>query len=242
MAEGLDIRSAEVALSCVYCGGQFIHIRRRASGRFPRFCSIECKRARTRQQSAESAARRADGLYRNRRPASRKPKPKLEPQFPIVCGYCGRLALRKTADAKFCSTKCLNAHHRDLRRVGPFEPKQCAACGTTFIPKQSVNVYCSRECQLRVWYPTKRAKRRTATAVGRVDPIAVFERDHWRCHMCNRKTPRSKRGSFDPDAPELDHIVPLSVGGAHTYENTACSCRACNMAKGAKPLGQLLLL
>jgi 5-methylcytosine-specific restriction endonuclease McrA len=44
------------------------------------------------------------------------------------------------------------------------------------------------------------------------------------------------------DAPELDHIVPLACGGAHTYQNTQCTCRECNGRKGATILGQLRLL
>jgi 5-methylcytosine-specific restriction endonuclease McrA len=35
--------------------------------------------------------------------------------------------------------------------------------------------------------------------------------------------------------------VRLSLGGKHTYLNTQCACRACNIRKGAKPLGQLLM-
>ena len=39
-------------------------------------------------------------------------------------------------------------------------------------------------------------------------------------------------------SPELDHIIPLSKGGAHTPENTQCVCRQCNSEKADKPLGQ----
>ena len=76
----------------------------------------------------------------------------------------------------------------------------------------------------------------------RVDPIKVFERDGWRCHMCGCKTPASLRGKMVDRAPELDHIVPLAVRGAHTYANTACSCRKCNGLKGATIKGQPSLL
>lgn len=85
-----------------------------------------------------------------------------------------------------------------------------------------------------------KARKRVQT-VERVDPIKVFDRDGWRCHMCRRHTPRRLRGSFDPRAPELEHIVPLSKGGEHSYRNTACSCRECNLRKGDKVFGQLHL-
>jgi 5-methylcytosine-specific restriction endonuclease McrA len=35
--------------------------------------------------------------------------------------------------------------------------------------------------------------------------------------------------------------MPLSKGGEHSYRNTACSCRECNLKKGDKAFGQLHL-
>jgi 5-methylcytosine-specific restriction endonuclease McrA len=67
--------------------------------------------------------------------------------------------------------------------------------------------------------------------VENVDPFKVFARDKWHCQDCGVATPRSKRGSYDADAPELDHIKPLSKGGAHSYKNTQCLCRRCNQEK-----------
>jgi 5-methylcytosine-specific restriction endonuclease McrA len=73
-----------------------------------------------------------------------------------------------------------------------------------------------------------------------VDPIKVFKRDRWRCQLCGRKT--LKQHGNTPDSPELDHIVPLALGGEHTYVNTQCLCRDCNGKKGARVAGQLRLV
>ena len=35
----------------------------------------------------------------------------------------------------------------------------------------------------------------------------------------------------EPLSPELDHIHPVSKGGAHSYANTQCLCRQCNAGK-----------
>ncbi|QZD97710.1 HNH endonuclease [Gordonia phage Vine] len=60
----------------------------------------------------------------------------------------------------------------------------------------------------------------------------VFGRDGWICQLC-----------WDPVDPEetrrrwvatLDHKIPLSKGGTHTYENTQLAHLWCNSAKGAK--------
>lgn len=66
-----------------------------------------------------------------------------------------------------------------------------------------------------------------------VDPFKVFERDGWHCVICGCSTPREKRGSYENDAPELDHVIPLARGGSHTYANTQCACRDCNIKKGS---------
>lgn len=80
-----------------------------------------------------------------------------------------------------------------------------------------------------------------AATVEKVDPFAVFDRDGWRCRICERATPKEKRGSYDDDAPELDHIIPLSKGGEHSYRNTQCTCRKCNAIKSDSAGRQMLL-
>ena len=67
-----------------------------------------------------------------------------------------------------------------------------------------------------------------------VDPIEIFDRDEWCCKVCGIETPQHKRGTYDADAPELDHIVPLVRGGPHTRANLQCACRSCNLIKGGE--------
>ena len=55
---------------------------------------------------------------------------------------------------------------------------------------------------------------------------AVFARDGQRCQYC---------GSH---AENLDHIVPRSRGGQHTWENVVASCRACNARKEDRLLSE----
>jgi hypothetical protein len=90
-----------------------------------------------------------------------------------------------------------------------------------------------------------KARRRSSLTdkdAERFDPFEIFDRDGWRCHMCRCSTPKRYRGTIKPNAPELDHIVPLSKGGKHTRANTACSCRACNGVKSDRIFGQPSLL
>ncbi len=48
---------------------------------------------------------------------------------------------------------------------------------------------------------------------------AVFARDGNRCQYCGRV------------AECLDHVIPRSKGGTHTWENVVASCRPCNVRK-----------
>ncbi len=48
---------------------------------------------------------------------------------------------------------------------------------------------------------------------------AVFGRDRHQCQYCSAP------------AESIDHIVPRSRGGRHTWENVVACCRRCNMRK-----------
>lgn len=48
---------------------------------------------------------------------------------------------------------------------------------------------------------------------------AVFARDGWTCQYCGAP------------AENLDHVIPRSKGGEHTWENVVAACRRCNSKK-----------
>lgn len=72
------------------------------------------------------------------------------------------------------------------------------------------------------------------------DRIEIFERDQYICQRCGRKTRPDYRNVNHPLSPNLDHIMPLSLGGAHTRVNTQCLCRQCNATKGNTGVGDQL--
>jgi 5-methylcytosine-specific restriction endonuclease McrA len=47
----------------------------------------------------------------------------------------------------------------------------------------------------------------------------VFARDEWTCQYCGA------------GAENVDHVIPRSRGGEHTWENVVASCRRCNSKK-----------
>lgn len=98
----------------------------------------------------------------------------------------------------------------------------------------------NRAASKRISRLSGKARKRAAT-VERVDPVRVFERDRWKCQLCGSRTPKRRRGSYEANAPEIDHIVPLALGGSHSYVNVQCACRKCNIAKSATVRGQILM-
>lgn len=62
----------------------------------------------------------------------------------------------------------------------------------------------------------------------------IFARDGWKCQMCGVDTPERLRGTYKHNAPELDHIIPLSKGGTHSIDNAQTLCRSCNAWKSDK--------
>lgn len=140
------------------------------------------------------------------------------------------------------ATLALKAKHEQAGTV-----TKCVCCGVELcwlFGRQSTMkrcLSCSHDYAIN-YRRAKAAKRRAlkrSTQVEHIDPIRVFERDGWRCHICKKKLKPEDRGTHKPTAPELDHIVTLADGGSHTWGNVACSCRACNMAKHSKSFGQI---
>lgn len=63
-----------------------------------------------------------------------------------------------------------------------------------------------------------------------INHLLVFERDGWVCHLCSEPIDRRLRGDAWMRAT-VDHVVDLSRGGSHTYDNTRAAHWLCNMEK-----------
>src|SRR5215212_6556171 len=56
----------------------------------------------------------------------------------------------------------------------------------------------------------------------------VFIRDGYTCQYCGRQA-----GDLT-----IDHVIPRSRGGPHTWDNLVSACKTCNHRKGGKSLGE----
>ena len=73
---------------------------------------------------------------------------------------------------------------------------------------------------VRLRYYVKVPYKRTAPLSRR----AVFARDSGKCQYCGKS------------AESIDHVVPRSKGGPHSWENVVACCRRCNTYKGDRLL------
>ena len=204
--------AAAAQLSC-QCGGPLPELRHPGQAR--KWCSESCR-------------------VRHVQPY--KPRGRQQPS-PRDCRYCG--AAYSGLGRAFRCGEC-----RSANITGPRQP--CSLCEREFWPRTYGQRYCSLSCSavdqvyaVRVADPAalkgkthQQRARRFGGDVERVDRYKVFERDGWLCMICLMPVDRDAVWP-DPKSVSLDHIVPLSRGGGHTYRNVQCAHLACNIAKGA---------
>jgi 5-methylcytosine-specific restriction endonuclease McrA len=227
-----------VEQKCLWCFAAFTYNLQRANlyGRMQVFCSKAC--------SLEDAR-----MY-GRASAMATPWAKYARQ----CATPQRERLSQEEKKKQISDQARLAGMARHRTAGVVV--RCKECTIEFCPLYGVGAakrYCSKWCAKR---SQKKAEQKRHGFVGgnesrarfygvrreRVSPMYVMKRDRWTCQLCGVKTPQKLRGTCSAQAPEIDHIIPMSRGGPHTHANVQCVCRSCNGNKGARPLGQLLLV
>jgi hypothetical protein len=168
-------------------------------------------------------------------------KPPKPPKPVRHCEGCSAVLPSDQHNRKWCSEKCRKTQYGSTQTEIEF--RHCERCGKLFCCRAGRNVSCcSRNCAKRKAESIRRHRLRTAS--DQCDQITLFalgERDGWRCHLCGKKIPnRPHKGR--PLDPEIDHLIPVSAGGAHVWENVALSHRSCNGSRGADGPAQLRLI
>lgn len=169
------------------------------------------------------------------------------------CKNCGE-TFSNGRKVKYCSDQCkkeathnmwrvrydngLNDKERQSR-IESFEQQtyQCKECGDDFTPEygERRTAYCSERCQRKYIRRNTKYRRRARMKEQYVEPVSlkkIMERDNYICQLCNEPVDMSKEGTSDKLAPSLDHIIPLSKGGEHSYANTQLAHHYCNSCKG----------
>jgi len=98
--------------------------------------------------------------------------------------------------------------------------------------------FCSKKCKdwdevrqpySKAYNKEYRARKR-AQGFERVYPDVVYERDSYICQICYKPVDLNVNPKTRT-APSLDHIIPISKGGAHSYANIQTAHIGCNARK-----------
>ena len=133
----------------------------------------------------------------------------------------------------------------------------CKECGKGYTPRQYVAScggktfsnpgYCSKECRdksiresVRLSHVGRRdSHRHRARKFGCAYDSSItlkrlIERDGMRCGICGGMCDQNDHAwskYFGPMYPTIDHIVPMSKGGGHTWDNVQVAHAICNSYK-----------
>jgi 5-methylcytosine-specific restriction endonuclease McrA len=82
-------------------------------------------------------------------------------------------------------------------------------------------------------YSSRRRALKLDAFVEDVNITILMIRDGLWCYYCSKLMEFEwKPGIYQPDYAEIEHKVPLSKGGEHSYDNCVLACTECNGEKG----------
>lgn len=86
----------------------------------------------------------------------------------------------------------------------------------------------------------RRARMREVEHERGITVIALRKRQGDNCCYCGVEMDfqRGSKGAISPFRATLEHILPISRGGGHTWQNAALACHACNTSKNNKTVDE----
>jgi len=158
-----------------------------------------------------------------------------------TCVACTRAAAKKQRRIKKIQTRRRQEAKKlshSVSHMGEFVyHPMCLGCGNPepFMAK-GMSVGCTDACTDRLtrnaqWHWRIEAIR-NAARFEHVHPGRVYASDKGCCHICSEPIPQlGTVPSTDPQAFEVDHVIPLSEGGEHSYRNVRASHKECNVSR-----------
>lgn len=134
-------------------------------------------------------------------------------------------------------------HERERERKGKIHTiveKECRYCGTLFQCFDYDNsVYCSDKCRNKAIWKEKDKRIPNEQVVDTdITLPKLFKRDHGTCWICGglcnwEDKEKTDRGGvrYGKTYPVKDHVVPISRGGLHSWDNVRLAHWQCNADK-----------
>jgi hypothetical protein len=198
------------------------------------FCSRECCFA-NKAESSQYAHNREAYLIRRREVEGEKRRRRSEELRPL------REAKANESKAKQELAKQRREEKQKLKERQRI--RNCIICGMRYIAKNYNQLCCSRECSKKhTNHITEVNRRHKIRENGKIDYNislnGLIKRDKNVCHICGGRcnihdAVTDERGNFivGEDYPTIDHVMPVSKGGTHTWNNIKLAHKRCNESK-----------
>lgn len=118
----------------------------------------------------------------------------------------------------------------------------CTYCGLPYETNRGDRKHCGQSACRAKWHSERMGPyvqaRRAAKAGVEADSFTaaeIFERDNFVCWICGDEA-LADAPKNHPQRATLEHVVPLSRGGAHSRANVRCAHLLCNLRKGGRIL------
>ncbi len=182
-------------------------------------------------------------------------KPKEGRSFSIVCDECMKINTRNKQEeirkAKKQERKTISERRKAIKNLivsinKISHPKEvyvvkCKRCGRMFETERKDKIFCSDICSKRYRNSThwnrRRAYKKNAMEDGDIHIKLLYQREDGICYLCGKKCDwndcKTINGVFisGNNYPSIDHVIPLSKGGKHSWDNVRLAHRICNIHK-----------
>lgn len=164
-------------------------------------------------------------------------------RYRIRCKTCGNIVERAKSTIRQKHVRCdvCNPPHVRLKIDTTIIKRECVICGATFTCYAgSRKKTCCKECSRELDNSRVGLKRVPKGQLIDKDITLsrLFKRDCGKCYICGRDCDfndwrTNKQGQRYPGAsyPTIEHVMPLSRGGMHSWDNVRLACWECNVVK-----------
>lgn len=130
---------------------------------------------------------------------------------------------------------------RKLKRQTQVAMRKCSECESLFFTANAYQKFCSLECQQRSMNRKSKDKRLHKIKERYIDSNItwqkLYEKEHGICYLCGKPVDindyeyRGETFIAGNNYPSIDHVVALSKGGTHSWDNVRLAHRLCNSLK-----------
>lgn len=234
---GKITHNKELVKTCVVCGKQFTTWHSAFVT-----CSDECRERYKRPYDPERERARYIKIHPGALTAEERNKKRHEEHLKRVAKQSAEQQVEK---AKREAKRAQKEAEKEKRKQENIEYWQhyeaehaCAHCGKTFIAHYPTTKYCSDKCQSKM--NRKKRRYKGITVDSDISLFKLAERDQDRCQICGQLVDWDDFVKTDKATicgnmyPSIDHIIPISVGGLHSWDNIQLAHRICNTRKNNK--------